>query len=89
MSLTRLDCPHAYSYQRVGVTFAYDKSRALAARPPGLPDGPVVTFEQATVQITSLAPRGAKKRFEQFLNEHLDYRAVTLLFRDSGVPEKE
>jgi hypothetical protein len=57
--------------------------------PPGLPDGPVVTFEQVTVQITSLAPRGAKKRFEQFLNEHRDYRAVTPLFRDSGVPEKE
>jgi len=61
---------------------------ALAARPPRLPDGPVVTFEQAAVQITNLAPRGAKKRFEQFLNEDLDYRAVTPLFRDSGVPEK-
>jgi hypothetical protein len=59
-----------------------------AARPPRLPDGPVVTFEQAAVQITNLAPRGAKKRFEQFLNEDLDYRAVTPLFRDSGVPEK-
>jgi hypothetical protein len=47
-----------------------------------------VTFEQAAVQITNLAPRGAKKRFEQFLNEDLDYRAVTPLFRDSGVPEK-
>jgi len=61
---------------------------ALAARPPRLPDGPVVTFEQAAVQITNLAPRGAKKRFEQFLNEDLDYRAVTPLFRDHGVPEK-
>ena len=60
---------------------------ALAARPP-LPDGPVVTFEQAAVQITNLAPRGAKKRFEQFLNEDLDYRAVTPLFKDHGVPEK-
>jgi hypothetical protein len=59
-----------------------------AARPPLIPDGPVVTFEQAAVQITNLAPRGAKKRFEQFLNEDLDYRAVTPLFRDSGVPEK-
>jgi hypothetical protein len=28
MNLTRLDCPHAYSYQRVAVTFAYDKIRA-------------------------------------------------------------
>jgi len=46
---------------------------ALAARPPHLPDGPVVTFEQAAVQITNLASRGAKKRFEQFLNEDLDY----------------
>ena len=61
---------------------------ALAARPPRLPDGPVVTFEQAAVQITNLAPRGAKKRFEQFLDEDLDYRAVTPLFRDRGVPEK-
>ena len=61
---------------------------ALAARPSRLPDGPVVTFEQAAVQITNLAPRGAKKRFEQFLNEDLDYRAVTPLFRDRGVPEK-
>ena len=60
----------------------------LAARPPRLPDGPVVTFEQAAAQITNLAPRGAKKRFEQFLNEDLDYRAVTALFRDRGVPEK-
>jgi hypothetical protein len=60
----------------------------LAARPPRLPDGPVVTFEQAAVQITNLAPRGAKKRFEQFLNEDLDYHAVTPLFRDRGVPEK-
>lgn len=60
----------------------------LAARPPRLPDGPVVTFGQAAVQITNLAPRAAKKRFEQFLNEDLDYRAVTPLFRDSGVPEK-
>jgi hypothetical protein len=60
---------------------------ASATRPPLVPDGPV-TFEQAAVQITNLAPRGAKKRFEQFLNEDLDYRAVTPLFRDSGVPEK-
>src|ERR1700722_18406059 len=60
----------------------------LAAQSPRLPDGPVVTFEQAAVQITNLAPRGAKKRFEQFLNEDLDYRAVTPLFRDSGVPRK-
>jgi hypothetical protein len=29
MNLTRLDCPHAYSYQRVAVTFAYDKSRSI------------------------------------------------------------
>jgi hypothetical protein len=61
---------------------------ALAAQPSRLPDGPVVTFEQAAVQITHLASRGAKKRFEQFLNEDLDYRAVTPLFRDHGVPEK-
>jgi hypothetical protein len=61
---------------------------ASAAREPRLPDGPVVTFEQAAVQITNLAPRGAKKRFEQFLNEDLDYHAVTPLFRDRGVPEK-
>ena len=61
---------------------------AMAAQTPCLPDGPVVTFEQAAVQITKLASRGAKKRFEQFLNEDLDYRAVTPLFRDHGVPEK-
>jgi hypothetical protein len=61
---------------------------ASAAQPPRLPDGPVKTFEQAAVQITNLAPRGAKKRFEQFLNEDLDYHAVTPLFRDRGVPEK-
>jgi hypothetical protein len=61
---------------------------ALAALPPHLPDGPVVTFEQAAVQITNLVSRGAKKRFEQFLNEDLDYRAVTPLFKDHGVPEK-
>ena len=59
-----------------------------APRPPLDPDGPMVAFEQAAVRITNLAPRGAKKRFEQFLNEDLDYRAVTPLFRDSGVPEK-
>jgi hypothetical protein len=28
MNLTRLNCRHAYSYQRVTVAFAYDKSRA-------------------------------------------------------------
>ena len=61
---------------------------ASAARPQPVPDGPVVAFEQAAVQITNLAPKGAKKRFEQFLNEDLDYRAVTPLFRDRGVPEK-
>ena len=61
---------------------------AMAAQTPCLPDGPVVTFEQAAVQITKLASRGAKKRFEQFLNEDLDYRAVTAQFRDRGVPEK-
>jgi hypothetical protein len=61
---------------------------ASAARPQRVSDGPVVAFEQAAVQITNLAPRGAKKRLEQFLNEDLDYRAVTPLFRDRGVPEK-
>ncbi len=35
---------------------------ALAARPPRLPDGPVVTFEQAAVQITNLAPRRGKEK---------------------------
>ena len=59
-----------------------------AARPPLVPDGPMVAFEQAAVRITNLAPRGAKKKFEQFLDEDLDYRAVTSLFRDRGVPEK-
>jgi hypothetical protein len=28
-NLTRLNCRHAYSYQRVTVVFGYDKSRAL------------------------------------------------------------
>jgi len=59
-----------------------------AARPPLVPDGPMVAFEQAAVKITDLAPRGAKKKFEQFLDEDLDYRAVTPMFRDRGVPEK-
>jgi hypothetical protein len=32
MNVTRLNCRHAYCYQRVTVAFAYDKSRASARK---------------------------------------------------------